>query len=93
MPRNFSEETRRRMRDSALRRYADQRERDRVSERNRERYEAIVRERMLDVRVPSWVPDEFAHIYREKAARTCEQDAAALVRRLKSEPEQKGASV
>jgi hypothetical protein len=85
MTRKHSEDTRRRMREAAERRYADQRERDRSSERARDRYDAIVRERMLDVLVPAWVPDDLADTYREKAVRTCEEDAAALVRRLKSE--------
>jgi hypothetical protein len=85
MARKLSEDTRRRMKEAAERRYANQRERDRASERSREHSDAMVRERMLDVRVPSWVPEDLTHIYREKAARTCEQDAAALVRRLKSE--------
>jgi hypothetical protein len=89
MPRKFSEDTRRRMKEAALRRYANQRERDLASERSREHHDAMVRERMLDVRVPSWVPEELTHVYREKAARTCEQDAAALIRKMKSEREQR----
>jgi hypothetical protein len=85
MTRRLSDDTRRKMKEAALRRYANQRERDLASERSREYRDALVRERMLDVRVPSWVPEDLMHVYREKAARTCEEDAAALVRRLKSE--------
>jgi hypothetical protein len=43
--------------------------------------------KMNRIPVPSWVPDDLASIYREKAARACEEDAASLVRRLKREAE------